>query len=218
MHNMKLFPVQKNNKGFTLVETLVAIIILMSATAGIMVISGGTVGTTALAKNTIIANALSQEGIEMIRAIRDTSVLNETPGSGSGWQGFIDTMGGVGNGCFSNKGCIIQNIDEFYEDSGTPPSPSPDMAICADSTDPDLSSGCPFLTYDDGQGYGYGTGEETPFQRTLFVECIDDDATCQEIKVYSEIVWKQGSAVKNVTSVEHLFHWYTTEAPVVIVP
>ncbi len=207
MHSMKKFFPKNNNQGFTLVETLVAIIILMSATAGIVVVSGGTVGTTALAKNTIIANALSQEGIEMVRAIRDTAILGETPGSGGGWQTFIEIMGDNA-GCFSGDGCYIENIDEFYAD-GNPLT----LQTCPNTPIPGgFQSGCPKLTFSPSHGYGYDiNGEETPFQRTIFLECVD--GACEEVKVHSEIVWKQGSVIKNVASVEHLLHWYVTQAP-----
>ena len=85
---MKLFK-QKNNKGFSLVEVLIAIsIFTMTIVTMMSVLSSGITDTT-YAKQKIIASYLAQEGIEYVRNIRDNDVLY-TGATGKNWNTFIN--------------------------------------------------------------------------------------------------------------------------------
>ncbi|MEX2029197.1 MAG: prepilin-type N-terminal cleavage/methylation domain-containing protein [Candidatus Paceibacterota bacterium] len=88
---MKLFfkKVKKLNKGFTLVETLVAISIFSVSIVGLMSVLGSGISNTNYAKQKIAAYYLAQEGIECIRNTRDNYVLftGET-----GWSDFLDLV------------------------------------------------------------------------------------------------------------------------------
>lgn len=66
----------KKTKGFTLVETLVAISILMLAMTGPLTIAGKGLSSAAGSKNQLTAVYLAQEGIEVIRNLRDKNALN----------------------------------------------------------------------------------------------------------------------------------------------
>ena len=64
---------QKNNSGFTLVEALVSLTVL---TVGLVAGYAAAVSSAGLAssiRNNVIAANLAQEGVEVIRAIRDTN-------------------------------------------------------------------------------------------------------------------------------------------------
>lgn len=62
--------------GFTLVETLVSLVILTSALIPIMNLSEGATRASAIIQDNLIASGLVQEGIEVVRAIRDTNWFN----------------------------------------------------------------------------------------------------------------------------------------------
>ena len=66
------------NKGFTLVESLVAIAILMVAIAGPMYLSQKGLATTELSTNQMIASYLAQDGMEAVKNIRDEVALSST--------------------------------------------------------------------------------------------------------------------------------------------
>ena len=81
---MKIYSKQKN-KGFTLVETLVAISIFTMSILGLLSILASGISDTGYAKKKVVAGYLAQEGIEHARNIRDTHVLYDVS---SGWNNF----------------------------------------------------------------------------------------------------------------------------------
>lgn len=83
------------SSGFTLVETLVAISILLVAIAGPLTIAIRGLSSANIARDQLIANYLAQEAIEYIRSVRDNNVLQ-----GSNW------LAGVG-ACGSSNGCEV---------------------------------------------------------------------------------------------------------------
>jgi prepilin-type N-terminal cleavage/methylation domain-containing protein len=80
---------QAENKGFTMVETIIAIFIFSVAITAIMaVFSKGIIGIN-YAKNEMIASYLAQEGIEYIRNLRDDYIYSEGE---NGWQSFLERL------------------------------------------------------------------------------------------------------------------------------
>mgnify|MGYP001602764795 FL=1 len=75
-------------RGFTLVETLIAISIFSVSIIAMMSILGGGIANTNYAKNKMTASYLAQEGIEYVRNMRDNAVLYT--GSGN-WTSFRNT-------------------------------------------------------------------------------------------------------------------------------
>lgn len=63
-------------KGFTLVETLVALVILTVALIPILNLSSGAARVSASIQDNLVASGLAQEGVEVVRAIRDTNWFN----------------------------------------------------------------------------------------------------------------------------------------------
>ncbi|MCD6270344.1 prepilin-type N-terminal cleavage/methylation domain-containing protein [bacterium] len=63
-------------KGFTLVEMLVAIFVFSVGVVGIFAILPSAIEVSSMNKNKIIASQLAREGIEIIRNIRDENWLN----------------------------------------------------------------------------------------------------------------------------------------------
>ena len=63
------------NKGFTLIEMLVAVFIFSVALAALMGISARGLRAARLAQNQVIADYLAIEGVEVVRNIRDSAFL-----------------------------------------------------------------------------------------------------------------------------------------------
>ena len=69
--------IQHSQRGFTLLETLVAISILLIAVVGPMSIIGRSLPQSAYARDHAIAVNLAQEGIEAVRQKRDSNMLDK---------------------------------------------------------------------------------------------------------------------------------------------
>lgn len=68
--------IASNSKGFTLIETLFAILIFSAALVSLMTIAGRGINATNIAREQLSAHYLAQEGLEVARNMRDTNFLN----------------------------------------------------------------------------------------------------------------------------------------------
>ncbi len=74
-----------NKKGFTLIETMVAITVLLLAIVSPLTLTKQGVASTRYAKNQITAFFLAQDAIEFIRNVRDSNFL-----SGANWLSGLE--------------------------------------------------------------------------------------------------------------------------------
>jgi len=77
---IKIFK-KKNTKGFTLMEVIVAIFVITAGIVGVLSLVTQTISASIFSKDKLIAAYLAQEGIEIVRNIRDTNWLQ-----GLGWN------------------------------------------------------------------------------------------------------------------------------------
>ena len=74
---MKIEPINNNNNdaGFTLLEVMLAIFFLTVGIGGAFMVIQKTVGLSSVSVSRLVAANLAQEGIEIVRNIRDTNWL-----------------------------------------------------------------------------------------------------------------------------------------------
>ena len=101
------------NKGFTLLEALVAISILMVAVVAPITIAQKGLSSSYYSKNQMIASYLAQDAIEYIKNIRDMNVINENP-----WLDRLDLCLGV-NICMIDTNANVGE-GEVMADDETP--------------------------------------------------------------------------------------------------
>ncbi|HEX8993663.1 MAG TPA: hypothetical protein VF803_00230, partial [Candidatus Paceibacterota bacterium] len=89
----------KAPSGFTLIESFVAITILVTAIAGPLSIASNSLRAALVASNQVSASFLAQEAIEYIRYTRDSNRL-----SGNAWTTYL-------NNCISANGSQACYID-----------------------------------------------------------------------------------------------------------
>ena len=79
-----------NQKGFTIVETLVAITIMMIAIVGPLTVANKALTAALDARNQLIANSLAQETMEYVRNKKDNNIIDPNKGQDL-WLDGIDT-------------------------------------------------------------------------------------------------------------------------------
>lgn len=186
--------------GFSLVETFVAITILLIVIVGPMTIITSTSNGTSFANEQVIAFFLAQEGAELAQKARDDYVLDYFDGGSGDWSAFADTSGDFA-ACFDD-GCGLQNINGnangLVHDGSNP------VVDCDTESDCDLY----FNTSDVRSRYTHDPvgAENTSFRRIITF----DDSESDQIRVISEVSWfPPGTRNPHVVSVETvLFNIY----------
>lgn len=146
--------IQKITKGFTLIETLVAVLLLASAIAGPLTIASRGLTAALVAKDQVIAYYLLQDAIEYVRFKRDTNTL-----AGDPWLTGLDSGGCVdtANGC---------NIDSL-----------------ADTITP-CSGACTAMKFDTISSAYDTSGTQLPaFTRTIKLTQLTTEEVAMEVTV-----------------------------------
>jgi prepilin-type N-terminal cleavage/methylation domain-containing protein len=189
---------KQKNKGFTLVETLVAISIFSMSILGILSVLATGITDTTYAKDKIVAGYLAQEGIEYIRNIRDTEMLYDGAGQQDGWNRFNTKL--TTASC-QTTGCYIDN--------STTPNPITAIPIlaCTNGICPTLLYDTPTSLHSSSTGkYNYipsSTTVNSPFIRQIKIKILNNDET----EIFSTVSWQQGSGVHTITFSENLYDW-----------
>ncbi len=153
-------------RGFTLIETMVAIsILLMSMTSPIIIARQGMVSARQ-ARNSITAFYMAQDAIEYIRNVRDSNFL-----SGQPWLTNFDP-------CLDNN-CRVDTLNDDFSKA---------FSSC------DTVNGCPEINkIVDVNGnftfYDYNTSyPSSGFVRNVKIVTINSD----EVRVEVKILWDKG--------------------------
>ena len=67
---------RKKDSGFTLIESMIAVGLIVTGVVGVLTLVSRSIGFNGLAFNRLTAANLAQEGIEVVRNIRDTNWIN----------------------------------------------------------------------------------------------------------------------------------------------
>jgi len=203
-----------NQAGFSLVETLVAITILLIIIVGPMKISSSTAKSTSFASEQIVASFLAQEGAELAQKTRDELLLlnfnNYNPQNG--WESFsFDTFAGTTaqskayRFCYDEKGCSLE-LD---------PDPAKRVIVSNQACD-NMDKKCA-LYFNDSPGtrarYTYDSKsssnedyDPTPYTREIFLEKTNPD----EVRVISRVTWSSGNqrAIQTAEVETYLYNVY----------
>jgi prepilin-type N-terminal cleavage/methylation domain-containing protein len=108
---------KKIGRGFTLVETLMAVLLLSLAIAGPLTIASKSLQATLIAKDQDTAFYLAQDGIEYIWWVRDTNRLQGNADWLAGLDGTADSVissvDGQNGDCVSSGGTQFCTVDTY---------------------------------------------------------------------------------------------------------
>lgn len=172
----------QTNRGFTLLETMVAIFILVLSITGPMVFAQSGLRAAFLARDQVTAFFLAQDAIETIKNIRDENGLQGDP-----WLSDICVDSSTGP-------CVIK-IDTTVAD--------PVAETCLGGT-------CPPLYLDPDARYVYDTGSPnvpSRFTRTIYVKELD--AGGREAQLIVVVEWDSNVRVGNSRIIvqENIYNW-----------
>ena len=178
-------------KGFTLIETLVALAIFSFSVLSIVVVTGRGVNDVNYSKNKLSATLLADEGIELVRNLRDTYMLGNVT-DGYGWENFVQIADEVD---FCGTACTID--------------PTVDLTELLSGAILPCGGSCPPLKRNDTIGYyNYDSGDETLFTRIIRVDGSNITDIDDALIVTSTVQWVQGATTKSVTVSEPVYNWY----------
>lgn len=81
---------QKNKSAFSLLETIVVLFIVSIGLVSILSLTVDSVRAQNLNKNSLLAYHLAEEGLELIKNVRDTNFIQNTTSSPIAWNRYID--------------------------------------------------------------------------------------------------------------------------------
>ncbi len=178
-----MYTLIKNKQGLTLVETLIAIAILLMSAVMPMVIYSNSIVSARYASEQITATYLAQEAVELVKYRISTELNNNADTGASDWFDVF-TENCRGNG--SNV-CTI-NV--------------PDGNICRG-----LPSACDYYKlYLDGDNlYSHDPSSvSSKFSRTVM---FPSNRLQEGTRVSSTVTWESGGESKSVTVEEYITRW-----------
>lgn len=173
----------KNHKGFTLLEITVVIYIISLGLIGIMSLVNQNIQVSYINKNELIASQLAQEGLELVRNIRDSNWLKEYNWkNGNGTDNKTDIV--QSDGSYNYTIDYLGNINESIN--------SIDNA----------------RLYINGSGFynHISSGTPTPFYR--LIEVIDNSPPNDYyITVKATVRWKEKNRTHDYMAQTLLYNW-----------
>jgi prepilin-type N-terminal cleavage/methylation domain-containing protein len=166
----------KKNKGFTLVESLVAISILSLSILSTFTVVQSSLKSSSISKDQIIAFYLAQDVMEWIKNKRDNNALDAVNGGSNTWLTGISAL--ETDACWYGGGLTAQKTCEIDTTTNT-------ITTCPGAV-------CNFLRNDPVTNkYGYSGGwTVSQYKRSVqLTKIIEVPPTSDEVKVTITITW-----------------------------
>jgi len=201
-----------SRSGFTLIETLVALTVLIMALTGPMVLVTRSLYDIYFVKNKLIAAYLAEEGMELIRNVRENNILCKSLIGDANWDWRASAQNSAGSPLLTAQPSwridahTTQNIS-----CGSFTLASPQTIIgCNAGSDPER-----LLVSPEGR-YGYVAGwTPIPFWRCIqVIQPAADEPTpggaipaARMVDVISTVTWFERGTTKTFELRERLYDW-----------
>ena len=169
----------KNSKGLTIIELIISIFVLSIAIIGIFSVFSAMTILTSDSADRLTATYLAQEGMEIVRNIRDTNWLyiDNQPEEGANYSWLDGIVNCIGGGC---------EVD--YKTTGY--NPNPVLPYIGKYLKIDSS-------LDEGGFYEYASGNDSKFIRKIIISPVTDinETSDYIIRVKVEVAWNQKASI-----------------------
>jgi Tfp pilus assembly protein PilV len=162
--------------GFSLIEAMVAITILLLAMIGPMTISSSSSKSTSYSSEQVTAFFLAQEGAELAQKARDDSFL-----TGGNWSTFTNLSSTYGS-CFASGGCDLTINTNLTGTLAVTNCGTLSCALSLNTTTPNLRA-----------RYTHSGGVITNPVFTRKINMTPDIVNPNEVKVVSLVTWRTGA-------------------------
>lgn len=171
-------------KGFTLIEIIMAVFFIAVGMGGVFTVVQKSFAIMSLSESRIVAANLAQEGIEVVRNIRDTNWLEG--------EQYDQGIGAV----YSPPATPTISYEVDYDDGEA------DIMVC----DPCDYSNMKFLKINSSGFYNYTNGDDAKFKRRVVIS----DKTVNSMKITVDVIWKErGGQEHTFTAQSALYDWKT---------
>ncbi|QQG45684.1 MAG: type II secretion system protein [Candidatus Sungiibacteriota bacterium] len=185
--------------GFTLLETVVALSVILAVVVGPVTLITKGIFNFVATKNKLVAANLAQEGIELIRLVRDNNVICDFLNGSAGWAWNRDPEGGN----LTNTSREVDANSSKTINCGAASLSTPRLP---------LYSGQP-LRFNTSTGfYGYGGDQETVFVRKVDIRVPPDNPdsgipASDQMDIISTITWNEHGTPKSLVVRERIYNW-----------
>lgn len=189
----------KFTAGFTLIETMIAVFILVVAMNAMLGLISTSLFSARYAKNEITANYLIQEAIDYVRNDRDTTAFQKASDVDGGWANFQTKY----QACFNPLGCQIE-----------PAQTSSNISACTGTIGGGFGTiGCSVFNFDqsatnkDFYTYDISQGVPSNFKRKINMSVNPNINSQDEIDMIVSVEWLNGTLVRSKYSRVSLLNW-----------
>jgi prepilin-type N-terminal cleavage/methylation domain-containing protein len=190
-NNLKKNPCRR--RGFTLIEVLTALFIIIVGVLGAYGLINQTLMSSSMSSMQLTAAYLGKEGIEIVKSIRDDNYL-KIHYSEAGYGDAGSWMNGLAAaGAPVSVECSITGCGGDYSTRGLDPSYAPQK-----------------LKF-DGNFYNYASGNDTAFSRTITVIPRTDGTVSPPVdylEVRVEVKWSERGRSHSFKVQENIYNWW----------
>ena len=183
-------------KGFTLIETMVAITILTLAISEAFFEANNAMVAAEVARDQLTASSLAQEGVEYVRMMRDDEYLNAYKAGGAtvssaAWSSFLNGSDAASITQCRASTCMLDPTRTMGSGSGL-------------SIQPCSGSSCTPMYLANG----LYTEQSSGGTKTSFTRIIQaTDVSSTDEKITSTVKWNFHNILYSVTITDHLTPW-----------
>jgi prepilin-type N-terminal cleavage/methylation domain-containing protein len=219
MDKKNFYNLMQKSGGFSLLEVLIAIFVLVIGVVGTYTAFGGMLASSSTTKQKLTAAYLAQEGIEIVRNVRDTNWLQNESGGTDGWAPTLQYFTTAPHNCEGasdgnpytgfNGGCEADYLTGTqYENTGAGHTLNqisgslnnrPVLAIDSDS---------------NNNSYMYNAPLGSPlsvFRRQIIVNPINVNGRQDALDVIVNVYWQEKGKNYNFPVEAILYNWWSPE-------